>query len=153
MFHLRSPAALRWSSPPAPQTPLTSAESPQRLDLTGGTDSMSVPPTPPPGGRGRVTSQILQGGGQFTMGTQLPQKALLYLPPIPLLNGNWGICLPHSVDFLIGDCSWGHQLHEPPVHPAWAAKAAYGRCAFPRPSKSRRSKRLGYRNLHPQGLR
>lgn len=160
MFHLWSPAALRWPSPPAPQTPLTSAESftttsrvPKRLDLTGGTDSMSVPPIPPPGGKGRVTSQILQGGGQVTMGTQLPQKPLLYLPPIPLLNGNWVICLPHPVDFLTGDCSRGHQLHEPPIHPAQAAKAARGCCAFPRPSKSRRSKGLGYRNLHPQGLR
>ena len=85
---------------------------------------MSVPPTPPPDGRGRVTSQILQGGGPSYHGDPAAAKGSPLPAPVPLLNGNWGICLPHPVDFLIGDCSRGHQLHEPPVHPAREAKAA-----------------------------
>lgn len=79
-------------------------------------------------GRSRVTSQTPQGGDQVTVGTQLPRKSPLSLPPAPSLLKNWGTCLPHPVAFLMGDCSQRHQLHKLPVSPAQAAKAAQRCC-------------------------
>lgn len=37
-----------------------------------------------------MTSQTPQGGDQVTVGTQLPRKSSLSLPPAPSLHKNWG---------------------------------------------------------------
>lgn len=64
---------------------------------------MSGPSPLRPAGRGRVTSQIPQGGGQVTVGTQLPQETPFYLPPASPGHKKQGTFLLCSVPFLIGD--------------------------------------------------
>ena len=144
---LVSPAASSSSlglRPPGPQPPTPPhqcgqlhhhQQSPQEAGSDRRDGPHVWPSFPFSSGKSRVTSQTPQGGDQVTAGTQLPRKSPLSLLPAPSLHKNWGTCLPHPVAFLMGDCSRRHQLHELPVHPAQAAKAAQRCCTFPHPSK------------------
>ena len=146
--HLVSPAASSSSfgpHPPGPQPPTPTPhqcgqlhhhqQSPREAG-SDRSDGLHVWPSFPfSRGRSGMTSQTPQGGDQVTVGTQLPRKSPLSLPPAPSLHKNWGTCLPHPVAFLMGDCSRGHQLHKLLARPTQAAKAEQRCCTFPHPSK------------------
>ena len=145
-------------SPPHPHVPALRASPPAADPQKAGSerrDSLHVfPPPPPPAGRGRVTSQIPQGGGRVTMGTEIPQETSLYLLPTPFTARKLGTCLAALDHFLVGDPAQGHPLHE------FRSSTGEGpqdrnrnRLPSPRSSNSPSIQGLGNGNLDPKGHR